>query len=244
MRALRAAWIAEHGRGSVVGLAPSAAASQALADDLGVACENTAKWLHEYDHGRTELRRGQLVIVDEATLAGHDDTRPAHRDRRRRGRQGAARRRSPPTPVRRRRRGLRAPRRPTCGRTRTDRDPPLHQRVGEGRVPRAEPRRRPGHLGLRPSQAHPRGRHGRDGRRRVRRLASRLRRRPCQHPRDRVGPRRPRAQRTRTGRAAAPGRRRRPARGRPGRRLPSLGRRRRHHAPERPHASGRCAAGG
>ena len=69
MRALRTAWIAERGRGSVVGLAPSAAASQALADDLGVACENTAKWLHEYDHGRTELRRGQLVIVDEATLA-------------------------------------------------------------------------------------------------------------------------------------------------------------------------------
>jgi conjugative relaxase-like TrwC/TraI family protein len=69
MRALRAAWTAERGRGSVVGLAPSAAASQALADDLGVACENTAKWLHEYDHGRMELRRGQLVIVDEATLA-------------------------------------------------------------------------------------------------------------------------------------------------------------------------------
>jgi conjugative relaxase-like TrwC/TraI family protein len=69
MRALRAAWTAVHGRGSVVGLAPSAAASQALADDLGVACENTAKWLYEYDHGRTELRRGQLVIVDEATLA-------------------------------------------------------------------------------------------------------------------------------------------------------------------------------
>jgi conjugative relaxase-like TrwC/TraI family protein len=69
MRALRTAWIAEHGQGSVVGLAPSAAASQALADDLRVACENTAKWLHEYDHGRTELRRGQLVIVDEATLA-------------------------------------------------------------------------------------------------------------------------------------------------------------------------------
>nr|WP_246319260.1 MobF family relaxase [Nocardioides kongjuensis] len=69
MRALRAAWIGEHGRGSVVGLAPSAAAAQALADDLGVACENTSKWLYEYDRGRTELRRGQLVIVDEATLA-------------------------------------------------------------------------------------------------------------------------------------------------------------------------------
>ncbi len=69
MRALRTAWIQGKGRGSVVGLAPSAAAAQALADDLGVACENTSKWLHEYDHGRTELRGGQLVIVDEATLA-------------------------------------------------------------------------------------------------------------------------------------------------------------------------------
>ena len=70
MRALRSAWIVEHGQGSVIGLAPSAAAAQALADDLGIACDNTAKWLHEYDHGRTELRAGQLVIIDEATLAG------------------------------------------------------------------------------------------------------------------------------------------------------------------------------
>ncbi|WP_244929234.1 MobF family relaxase [Nocardioides sp. W7] len=70
MRALRSAWVAGHGRGSVVGLAPSAAAAQALADDLGIACDNTAKWLHDHDHGRTTLRAGQLVILDEATLAG------------------------------------------------------------------------------------------------------------------------------------------------------------------------------
>jgi conjugative relaxase-like TrwC/TraI family protein len=70
MRALRSAWIVEHGQGSVIGLAPSATAAQALADDLGVACDNTAKWLYEYDHGRTDLRAGQLVIIDEATLAG------------------------------------------------------------------------------------------------------------------------------------------------------------------------------
>ncbi|MCW2830278.1 MAG: conjugal transfer protein, partial [Aeromicrobium sp.] len=70
MRLLRSAWMVEHGPASVVGLAPSAAAAQALADDLGVACDNTAKWLHEYDHGRTEVRPGQLVILDEATLAG------------------------------------------------------------------------------------------------------------------------------------------------------------------------------
>ena len=70
MRALRHAWLAEHGEGSVVGLAPSAAAAQALADDLGVACDNTAKWLHEFDRGKAAFRPGQLVIVDEATLAG------------------------------------------------------------------------------------------------------------------------------------------------------------------------------
>jgi len=76
MSALRSAWVVEHGRGSVIGLAPSATAAQALSDDLGVACENTAKWLHEYDHGRTELRHGQLVILDETTLA---DTRTLER---------------------------------------------------------------------------------------------------------------------------------------------------------------------
>jgi conjugative relaxase-like TrwC/TraI family protein len=46
MRALLRAWTQQHGRGSVVGLAPSAAAAQVLADDLGIACENTAKWLY------------------------------------------------------------------------------------------------------------------------------------------------------------------------------------------------------
>ncbi|RAE31971.1 AAA family ATPase, partial [Burkholderia multivorans] len=43
MRALRKAWESEHGTGSVVGLAPSAVAAQVLADDLGIATENTAK---------------------------------------------------------------------------------------------------------------------------------------------------------------------------------------------------------
>ena len=70
MRALRRAWIQQHGRGSVVGLAPSAAAAQVLADDLGIACENTAKWLYEHQRGGSCFQRGQLVIIDEATLAG------------------------------------------------------------------------------------------------------------------------------------------------------------------------------
>jgi len=70
MRALLAAWTTTHGPGSVVGLAPSAAAAQVLADDLGIVCDNTAKWLHEHDHGRAQFASGQLVIIDEATLAG------------------------------------------------------------------------------------------------------------------------------------------------------------------------------
>ncbi|WP_422936626.1 MobF family relaxase [Sinomonas sp. P47F7] len=70
MSALRRAWEAGHGRGSVVGLAPSAAAAQVLADDLGVGTENTAKWWSDHElHGDT-FEAGQLVIVDEASLAG------------------------------------------------------------------------------------------------------------------------------------------------------------------------------
>ncbi|MDA8298183.1 MAG: relaxase domain-containing protein [Actinomycetota bacterium] len=67
---LRRAWEAEHGSGSVIGLAPSAAAADVLAGDLGIGTENTAKWLYEHDHGRWDLRAGELVIADEASLAG------------------------------------------------------------------------------------------------------------------------------------------------------------------------------
>lgn len=101
MAALRSAWEAEHGSGSVVGLAPSAAAADALACELGIPTENTAKWLTEWKrlpelvsqrqrlsasppsearaHRLAELaaeisartpRPGQLIIVDEASLAG------------------------------------------------------------------------------------------------------------------------------------------------------------------------------
>jgi hypothetical protein len=70
MRALRRAWEAEHGKGSVVGLAPSSVAAQVLADDLGIRTENTAKWWDTHQRtGGTFLTR-QLVILDEASLAG------------------------------------------------------------------------------------------------------------------------------------------------------------------------------
>jgi conjugative relaxase-like TrwC/TraI family protein len=70
MRTLRTAWEREHGRGSVVGLAPSAVAAKVLADDLGIRTENTAKWWQDHQQAGATFRQGQLVIVDEASLAG------------------------------------------------------------------------------------------------------------------------------------------------------------------------------
>jgi ATP-dependent exoDNAse (exonuclease V) alpha subunit len=108
MVGVRAAWEAAFGAGSVVGLAPSAAAAEVLADAVGVPTENTAKWLTEQarqdqrlaelaslqgklrgaspslrtraltrrarqvrvELDRWRLRGGQLVIVDEASMAG------------------------------------------------------------------------------------------------------------------------------------------------------------------------------
>lgn len=70
MHALKGAWTKAHGKDSVVGLAPSAVAAQVLAEDLGIGCENTAKWLHDFNRGRGQFRKGQLVVIDEATLAG------------------------------------------------------------------------------------------------------------------------------------------------------------------------------
>jgi conjugative relaxase-like TrwC/TraI family protein len=84
MAALRAVWERAYGPGSVRGLAPSAAAAEVLAGELGIETENIAKWLFEHrrtlDHrqatapeverARWQLRKDQLVIVDEASLAG------------------------------------------------------------------------------------------------------------------------------------------------------------------------------
>jgi conjugative relaxase-like TrwC/TraI family protein len=108
MGGLRAVWERQFGPGSVVGLAPSAAAAQVLSEEFGAATENTSKWLteqarqsgrlREIDQLRAKLNRvgpsmsasmirkridnlsvqvdkwslraGQLVVVDEASLAG------------------------------------------------------------------------------------------------------------------------------------------------------------------------------
>lgn len=78
MRALRAAWIGTYGQQSVIGLATSAAAADVLAEDLGIPCENTAKWLTEHNRENPAyvLQPDQLVIIDEASMA---DTRSLDR---------------------------------------------------------------------------------------------------------------------------------------------------------------------
>jgi conjugative relaxase-like TrwC/TraI family protein len=84
MAGLRAVWEAAYGPGSVHGLAPSAAAAEVLAGELGVETENIAKWLFEHrrtldyppatvsevEVARWRFRKDDLVIVDEASLAG------------------------------------------------------------------------------------------------------------------------------------------------------------------------------
>jgi hypothetical protein len=59
MAGVRAAWEAQFGIGSMVRLAPSAAAAEVLADAVGVPTENTAKWLVETT--RTDQRLAELA---------------------------------------------------------------------------------------------------------------------------------------------------------------------------------------
>ncbi|WP_188699716.1 MobF family relaxase [Microbacterium nanhaiense] len=70
LRALRIAWETQHGPHSVVGLAPSAAAAQVLGDDLGIGTENTARWWTNHELTGATFSPRQLVIIDEASLAG------------------------------------------------------------------------------------------------------------------------------------------------------------------------------
>lgn len=111
LAAIKTAWERDYGHGSVRGLAPSAAAAGELSKTLGIACENTAKWLYETtgtgatkrtalldvlgakrtaatgdrirqatidtaaatlhaEAAQWALRRGELLIIDEASLAG------------------------------------------------------------------------------------------------------------------------------------------------------------------------------
>ena len=92
MRALRTAWTARHGTGSVVGLAPSAAAAAVLAEDLGIACDNTAKWLYEHARGRAGFRRRAARHHRRGHPRRHPHLGPPHRPGPGRRGEGAARR--------------------------------------------------------------------------------------------------------------------------------------------------------
>jgi len=69
MAGLRAVWETEHGPGSLIGLAPSAAAAEVLGDELGIDTDNTAKWL-------TEWRRIPELALHRERLARQLDRAP------------------------------------------------------------------------------------------------------------------------------------------------------------------------
>lgn len=56
--AVKAVWEAEHGAGSVIGLAPAAASAEVLGQELRVVTENVTKWLHE-SMGQSAATRGE-----------------------------------------------------------------------------------------------------------------------------------------------------------------------------------------
>ena len=73
LRAVARAWLLFHPC-EVLALAPSATAAHVLGDALGVRAETTAKWLFETQERPAtgddwRLRYGQLVVLDEASLA-------------------------------------------------------------------------------------------------------------------------------------------------------------------------------
>lgn len=75
---LRRAWQTRHGHGSVLGLAPSAAAAGELAAALAVPCETTAKWLWETSGPGAGTRIEELNRPQQR-LTGTADARQAHR---------------------------------------------------------------------------------------------------------------------------------------------------------------------
>nr|WP_255459510.1 MobF family relaxase [Micrococcus sp. TA1] len=78
MAAVAHLWSETHGESSVVGLAPSAVAAGVLGDELGVATENTTKWLYE-SVGDGAARRAQSVQQLTAQLHQLQARRPSGR---------------------------------------------------------------------------------------------------------------------------------------------------------------------
>ncbi|MDZ4092855.1 MAG: MobF family relaxase [Arthrobacter sp.] len=65
--AVKAIWEAEHGAGSVLGLAPAAASAEVLGRELAMATENVTKWLHE-SVGRGASSRAERFFNLQAHL--------------------------------------------------------------------------------------------------------------------------------------------------------------------------------
>jgi conjugative relaxase-like TrwC/TraI family protein len=63
LSAVKAAWEAEYGAGSVVGLAPAAASAEVLGRELAMATENVSKWLHESAGQGASSRAGRFFSV-------------------------------------------------------------------------------------------------------------------------------------------------------------------------------------
>lgn len=62
--AVKAAWEAEFGSGSVVGLAPAAASAEVLGRELSMVTENVAKWLYESVGAGASQRAGRFFAVE------------------------------------------------------------------------------------------------------------------------------------------------------------------------------------
>jgi conjugative relaxase-like TrwC/TraI family protein len=173
MNALRRAWEAEHGKGSVVGLAPSAVAAQVLADDLGIGTENTAKWLHDFHTTGATFQPGQLVVIDEASLAGTFTLDQITRPGRTAGRESAPGGRLGPIAIRGRRRRVRHARVRAPRRAGAHRRAPLHPPLGEDQFPGPAPRAHQRHRHPHQPRPHPRRRGRRGHGRRLHRLEKR-----------------------------------------------------------------------
>ncbi|MDR6438739.1 conjugative relaxase-like TrwC/TraI family protein [Paenarthrobacter nicotinovorans] len=63
--AVKAAWEASYGLGSVVGLAPAAASAEVLGSELRMVTENVAKWLHESVGAGAAERAGRFFRADD-----------------------------------------------------------------------------------------------------------------------------------------------------------------------------------
>ncbi|MBT8163867.1 MULTISPECIES: MobF family relaxase [Arthrobacter] len=66
--AVKAAWEADYGTGSVVGLAPAAASAEVLGRELSVAAENVAKWLYESAGQGAGNRAAQFFDVEQRLI--------------------------------------------------------------------------------------------------------------------------------------------------------------------------------